>query len=162
MPRPLQPEAILERRQISGALTRRQLSIKVEIDEIDAGRQRQTRGAIDRTVRILQNELSLDKSKYVTSKNALMPLVYLLAKVRRAGHLERNAVRFFILAQLSEHYGGSGETTLRKDFRARRCRSGEQGKGPRAQSEPRILRATCSQVNWDTARFRPSAPKRRP
>jgi hypothetical protein len=79
---------------------------------------RQARGAIDKTVRILQRDLSLDKSKYLTSKNALMPLVYLLAKVKRTGHLERNAVRFFILAQLSEHYGGSGETTLRRDFRA--------------------------------------------
>jgi hypothetical protein len=79
---------------------------------------RAARGSIDRTVRILQHELSLDKSKYVTSKNALMPLVYLLAKVKSAGRLERNAVRFFILAQLSEHYGGSGETTLRRDFRA--------------------------------------------
>jgi hypothetical protein len=82
------------------------------------GQWRQARGAIDRTIRILQRELGLDKSKYVTSKNALMPLVYLLAKVKTVGRLQRNAVRFFILAQLAEHYGGSGETTLRKDFRA--------------------------------------------
>jgi hypothetical protein len=79
---------------------------------------RQARGATDRAIKILQNRIGLDKSKYVTSKNALIPVVYLLAKAKRAGSLERNAVRFFILAQLAEHYGGAGETTLRKDFRA--------------------------------------------
>jgi hypothetical protein len=78
---------------------------------------RQARSAIDYSIRVMQRDLKLDKSKYVTSKNALVPVVYSFAKAKRARPLERDAVRFFVLAQLSEHYGGSGETTLRKDFR---------------------------------------------
>jgi len=32
--------------------------------------------------------------------------------------LERSALHFFLLSQMSEHYGAAGETTLRRDFRA--------------------------------------------
>lgn len=76
------------------------------------------RGAIDRTIKTLQQGLSLDKSKFFTSKNALVPLVYSLAKVKQPGTLQRSVLRFFILSQLSEHYGGGAETALRKDFRS--------------------------------------------
>jgi len=78
---------------------------------------RKARGAIDRMIRILQRGLSLDKSKFFTSKNTLVPLVYCLANVDGDQRLERNVLRFFLLSQLSEHYGAAAETALRKDFR---------------------------------------------
>jgi hypothetical protein len=79
---------------------------------------RQARASIDRMIRALQSGLDLDKAKFVTSKNALVPVIYCLAKVARSRPLERNALRFFLLSQLSEHYGASGESTLQRDFRA--------------------------------------------
>ncbi len=68
-------------------------------------------------MRILERRLSLDKSKFFTSKNALVPLLYSLAKARAGKQLERNAVRFFIFSQLAEHYSAAAETALRRDFR---------------------------------------------
>lgn len=79
---------------------------------------RQARGSIDHMIRALQGGLDLDKSKFVMSKNALVPVIYCLAKANRSRPLERSALRFFVLSQLSEHYGGAAETTLRRDFRA--------------------------------------------
>src|SRR5262249_57633108 len=79
---------------------------------------RRARGAIDKTIRILQRDLHLDKSKFVTSKNALIPLVYSLATVNSGRRLEREVKRFFVLSQLAGHYGAGAETALRKDFRA--------------------------------------------
>jgi hypothetical protein len=58
----------------------------------------------------------LDKSKFFTSKNALVPLVYCLAN-HKGKRLERDVLRFFLLSQLSAHYGRAGETVLNKDFR---------------------------------------------
>jgi hypothetical protein len=78
---------------------------------------RRAKGAIDRTIRTLELGLDLDKSKFVTSKNALVPLVYYFANQSNHRRIDRNALRFFLLSQLSEHFGSSGETTLRKDFR---------------------------------------------
>ncbi len=78
---------------------------------------RQTRGAIDRVIRILQRDLKLDKSRFVTSKNALVPLVHTLANVGHSRRMEREVRRFFILSQLGGHYGAAAETALRKDFR---------------------------------------------
>ena len=99
----------------------KKLADKISKDKLSARHLDKTwnrsRAAIDRTIRVLQQGLSLDKSKFFTSKNALVPLVYSLAKAKRAGGLQRNLVRFFILSQLSEHYGGGAETALRKDFR---------------------------------------------
>lgn len=78
---------------------------------------REARGAIDHMIRVFRRGLSLDKSKFFTSKNVLVPLVYCLAKAKGGRRLERNVLRFFLLSQLSEHYGAAAETTLRRDFR---------------------------------------------
>lgn len=78
---------------------------------------KQARGAIDDLIKILRRGLCLDKSKFVMSQNALVPLVYALAKGGTSRALERDVVRFFILSQLSEHYSKAAETTLRRDFR---------------------------------------------
>ncbi len=75
------------------------------------------RTATDKLIRVLQRELLLDRSKYFTSKNALVPLVYYLANARGSNSAARLLQRFFLLSQLSEHYGGAAETILRKDFR---------------------------------------------
>jgi hypothetical protein len=78
---------------------------------------RQARGAIDDLLKILRRGLSLDKSKFFMSKNALVPLVYALAKAGTSRALERDVQKFFILSQISEHYSAAAETTLRRDFR---------------------------------------------
>lgn len=75
------------------------------------------RTATDRLVRVLQRELLLDRSKYFTSKNALVPLVYYLANAGNGRSGAKMIQRFFVMSQLSEHYGGGAETALRKDFR---------------------------------------------
>jgi hypothetical protein len=78
---------------------------------------KQARGAIDDLIKILRRGLSLDKSKFFMSQNALVPLVYVLAKSGTTHGLQRDVVRFFILSQLSEHYSAAAETKLRRDFR---------------------------------------------
>lgn len=78
---------------------------------------KRARGAMDKTIRVLQQGLSLDKSKYLTSKNALVPLLYCFAANRNGKGVERNARKFFLLSQLAEHYGAAAETALRRDFR---------------------------------------------
>ena len=78
---------------------------------------RKARSAIDQTIRTLQRGLHLDKSKFITSKNSMVPLVYYFATQSSRGSGGRNPLRFFILSQLSEHYSAAAETALRKDFR---------------------------------------------
>lgn len=78
---------------------------------------KRARGATDKTIRVLQQGLNLDKSKYLTSKNALVPLVYCFAASKNGKGVEKNARKFFLLSQLAEHYGAAAETTLRRDFR---------------------------------------------
>lgn len=70
----------------------------------------------DKLIKILKNELLLDKSKFFTSKNTLVPLVYYISKEIK-GTANKDIKKFFLLSQLSEHYGGAAETTLRKDFK---------------------------------------------
>lgn len=100
--------------------------IKKLADKIDKDRPsrthlnkiwRQSRSAVDRMIRILQGSLSLDKSKFFTSKNTLVPLAYCLAKSPHSKNVARNVRRFFVLSQLSEHYGAAAESALRRDFR---------------------------------------------
>jgi hypothetical protein len=100
---------------------------------------KKTRSATDRIVRTLQRELRLDKSRYVASKNALVPLVYYFANRVGKGRADRDAVRFFLLSQLSGHYGASSESALRKDFKLL------SGLSPRAG-----LRELVEQVEGET------------
>src|SRR5208283_4903471 len=78
---------------------------------------RMARGATDKLVRILKSELLLDKSKYFASKNALVPLVYYLAKDSSKHPAIGLVQRFLLLSQLSGHYGSAADTALNKDFR---------------------------------------------
>jgi hypothetical protein len=75
------------------------------------------RGATDKLIRILKRDLLLDKSKYFVSKNALVPLIYYLSKDSSKRPATRLVQQFFLLSQLSEHYGAGAETALAKDFR---------------------------------------------
>jgi hypothetical protein len=75
------------------------------------------KGATNKLIRILQSQLLLDKSKFFTSKNALVPLIYYLA-LERGKPLQKEIQRFFLLSQVSEHYGAAAETALNRDFRA--------------------------------------------
>lgn len=47
-----------------------------------------------------------------------MPPIYYLAGERGKKHAQKQIQRFFLLSQLSEHYGGGAETALNRDFRA--------------------------------------------
>jgi len=73
--------------------------------------------ATDKLIKMLQRELQLDKAKYFTSRNALIPLVYYFAIESGRKPALKEAQRFFLLSQLSGHYGSGGESALRKDFR---------------------------------------------
>ena len=74
--------------------------------------------AIDTVTDTLRRSLLLDKTKFFTSKNALVPLVYYVAKSRGKQQLNRNAMmKYFIVSQLGGHYSAAGETVLRRDLR---------------------------------------------
>jgi hypothetical protein len=75
------------------------------------------RTATDKLIRVLQRELFLDRSKYFTSQNALVPIIYYLAKAGNNRPASKMIQRFFLLSQLSGHYGGASETVLNRDFR---------------------------------------------
>jgi len=66
---------------------------------------------------VLESELSLDRAHYLPSKNALIPLVYYVARDKSKTKATRQMLRFFICSQLSERYGGAAETVFRRDFR---------------------------------------------
>lgn len=77
----------------------------------------QSRRSIDVVINTLRRELFLDKTKYVTSKNALVPIVYYVARAR-AKALDPDAmIKFFVVSQLGSHYSAAGETVLRRDLR---------------------------------------------
>lgn len=78
---------------------------------------RKGRRAIDVVIDALRHGLLLDKAKFFTSKNALVPLVYYAARSHRK-HLNRSAMmKYFIVSQLGGHYSAAGETVLRRDLR---------------------------------------------
>jgi hypothetical protein len=99
----------------------KKLADKISKDQPSRGQLnklwKQARGAIDDLIKILRRGLCLDKSKFLMSQNALVPLVYALAKSGTTHGLQRDVVRFFVLSQLSEHYSKAAETTLGRDFR---------------------------------------------
>lgn len=70
----------------------------------------------NKLIKILKTELGLDKSKYFSSKNVLVPLVHYLASEKKTASVS-SIKKFFILSQLCGHYSGAAETTLRKDFK---------------------------------------------
>jgi hypothetical protein len=73
--------------------------------------------AINQVVSCLRDGLYLDKTKFFTSKNALVPLVY-YAAISKKKPLNRKAMmKYFIVSQLGGHYSGAGETVLRRDLR---------------------------------------------
>jgi len=78
---------------------------------------RKAKSAMDKLIRVLQQDLSLDKSKYVVSKNSLVALIYYLANERSRRPAVGSVLRFFVLSQLSQHYSAAAESALRKDFR---------------------------------------------
>ena len=78
---------------------------------------KQTKTATNKVIGALNRDLSLDKTKFFTSKNVLVPLVYYMAKDRSRSPATRNMMRFFMYSQLSGHYGGAGESVLRRDMR---------------------------------------------
>jgi hypothetical protein len=84
--------------------------------QLDKSWQR-AKKSTNKLIDMLQTELLLDKSKFVTSKNALVPLIYYLAEDGAKNPSKKDAQRFFILSQVSQHYGGGAETALNRDFR---------------------------------------------
>jgi hypothetical protein len=98
----------------------KKLADKISKDNLGINRLNSTwkkvKSSTNKLIGILNKELLLDKSKYFTSKNTLVPLVYYIATEKR-GLAVRNIKKFFLLSQLSERYGGAAESTLRRDFR---------------------------------------------
>jgi hypothetical protein len=98
----------------------RKLSEKIARDRPSKASLNKTWGKVktstNRLIRILKKELYLDKSKYVLSKNALVPLVYYVASEKKSAAIS-SIKKFFLLSQLSEHYGAAADSTLRKDFK---------------------------------------------
>jgi uncharacterized protein with ParB-like and HNH nuclease domain len=89
---------------------------KISREELDSAWQKGRR-AIDSAIGALREGLYLDKTKYFTSKNALIPLVYYSAKSANR-KLNRTAMlKYFIVSQLGGHYSAAGETVLRRDLR---------------------------------------------
>lgn len=73
--------------------------------------------AINRVVKILETELLLDKTKFIPSKNVLVPLVHYAAKEKSATLSQKDIVRFFVFAQLSGYYSQSTETKLTRSIK---------------------------------------------
>lgn len=98
----------------------KKLSDKISKDKTSKASLKKTwakaKTSTNKLIKVLKSELYLDKSKYFTSKNALVPLVYYIAAEKKSASI-LNIKKFFILSQLSEHYGGAAESTLRKDFK---------------------------------------------
>lgn len=98
----------------------KKLSEKISKDHLTRNQLNRTwkkvKTSTNKIIKILQKQLYLDKSKYITSKNTLVPLVYYVITEQRSVAI-RNIKKFFIFSQLSEHYGSAAESTLRKDFK---------------------------------------------
>jgi hypothetical protein len=76
-----------------------------------------SRNAINTVTQILNTGLLLDRTKFVPSKNAMVPLVYYAAKSGKR-RLDRKAMmKYFLISQLGGHYSGAGETVLRRDLK---------------------------------------------
>jgi hypothetical protein len=89
---------------------------KISRAELDSAWSKGKR-AIDSVLDTLRQGLFLDKTKYFTSKNALVPLVYYTARLSNK-QTNRNAMmKYFIVSQLGGHYSAAGETVLRRDLR---------------------------------------------
>lgn len=78
---------------------------------------KETKRAVTTVSDILGTGLKLDKTKFFTSKNALIPLVYYTVRSRGKGLDRKGIMRYFIVSQLGGHYSGAGETVLRRDIR---------------------------------------------
>jgi hypothetical protein len=73
--------------------------------------------AIERVVKVLETELLLDKTKFIPSKNVLVPLVYYAANDKSSSLSHKDIVRFFVFAQLSGFYSESTETRLTRTIK---------------------------------------------
>jgi hypothetical protein len=73
--------------------------------------------AINQVVKTLESKLLLDKTKFIPSKNVLVPLVYYAAKDKSATLSHRDIVRFFVFAQLSGYYSQATETRLTRTIK---------------------------------------------
>jgi hypothetical protein len=80
-------------------------------------RWRESKRAIDTVIQVLRKDLSLDKTKFFPSKNALIPLVYYAAIARGKNLFRKGMMKYFLVSQLGRHYSGAGESVLRRDLR---------------------------------------------
>ena len=76
----------------------------------------ETRTAVDVVIKSLRKNLLLDRTQFVVSKNALVPLVYYAAKSGKKRLDQKAMMKFFLVSQLGERYGGAQETVLRRDL----------------------------------------------
>jgi hypothetical protein len=91
----------------NGDLTKSQLN----------GIWRESKRAINLIVQSLREGLFLDTTKFILSKNALVPLVYYVARLHGKRLDRRAMLKYFLVSQLGGHYGAGGETVLRRDLK---------------------------------------------
>lgn len=78
---------------------------------------RECKSGIRKLIGILQKYGWQDRSKYFTSKNVLVPLVYFLCKDHSRKPRWKSIVQYFYMAQLGEHYSHGTEGVLRGDLK---------------------------------------------
>ena len=77
----------------------------------------ESKRAINMVVRTLRDGLFLDKTKFFSSKNALVPLVYYGAKSHHRRMDHKAVMKYFLVSQLGGHYSGAADTVLRRDLK---------------------------------------------
>jgi hypothetical protein len=76
-----------------------------------------TQKGTDKVISLLRKDLLLDKNKFFTSKNALVPMVYYVAKTGSTAGGRKKLTKFFIMSQLGGHYSSASETVLNRDIK---------------------------------------------
>lgn len=76
-----------------------------------------SKSSINTVIQTLSIGLGLDRTKFVPSKNAMVPLVYYAAKSGKRRLDQKAMMKYFLVAQLGGRFSGAGETVLRKDLK---------------------------------------------
>lgn len=77
------------------------------------------KNSIKAVIGILRDDLGLDKSKFILSKNSLIPLIYFVSRKASVTAGERKLMcRYFLMTNLSSYFGSSGENVLKREINA--------------------------------------------
>lgn len=79
---------------------------------------KESKRSINKLIKILKKDGFVETSKYITSRNAFIPLFYCLFKNDKKTTRRKALLKFFFLSHLGGHYSYGTEGVLRKDLRA--------------------------------------------